>query len=190
MSVPHYFIALALPDEAKAFLHSRSGLLKESFSFRKWVAEEDYHITLSFLGASDTNKWQACMGKVAQAVKHMQPFTVHVSSINTFGRAEQPRILWYEPEIVPSIYPIQKQITDICIENGFHVSTKPYTPHITLAKNYKGEIPFGSSQRKEWDDILGRGITFIADRISIYRIELGRIPRYEEVMGLALGPNQ
>ena len=50
--VPHYFVAVTLPRHIKEILSNYKEEMKDELPFRSWVHEEDYHITLSFLGSA------------------------------------------------------------------------------------------------------------------------------------------
>ncbi len=60
MKRSHYFIAVPLTAEAKQAIARFSSNAAPSLPFRTWVHEEDYHITLAFLGDVPPKKWRRC----------------------------------------------------------------------------------------------------------------------------------
>ncbi|WP_050616098.1 RNA 2',3'-cyclic phosphodiesterase [Bacillus testis] len=186
MKVTHYFIAMALPEEAKSFLWNTSNRIKDQFPFKKWVFKEDYHMTLAFLGASESATSTDCMKDIADMLKGQQPFSLDIHSIGIFGRREKPRILWAKPELDESIYKLQRKIADICRGHGYQISGQPFTPHITIAKNYIGEPAFGDRQLEECSQEMGEGITCMAERISLFEIDPDKTPKYKEAIQISL----
>ena len=50
----HYFWAISLSDDVKETVYGKFEKLNESFPYKRWVHEFDYHITLTFLGLHRT----------------------------------------------------------------------------------------------------------------------------------------
>ncbi|MED1488739.1 RNA 2',3'-cyclic phosphodiesterase [Bacillus smithii] len=174
----HYFFALRLPDETKEYLYS----WRRQFSlpFKRWVHPNDYHITFAFLGDADPKLLQKAVDTVKRIVEKTPPFSVQIDSIGTFGRKESPRIFWAGTKQNNRLFDIQKQVFQAAKEAGFQLDSKPFRPHITLAKKWNGDISFtdatGFLYAKPPSHI------FQADSVVLYQTHLDRSPMYEEIV--------
>ena len=96
----------------------------------KWVHPEDRHITLVFLGDVDPDQ-RPCIEQAADRV-HGTPFHLEIDQIGYWRR---PRILGCGPTHPPES--LQRLVDDLQRELsicGFRPETRPYSPHITLAR--------------------------------------------------------
>lgn len=137
------FAAIPLDFPTKANLASQTVQIKEIYSFRKWVHEQDYHITLKFLGDTEpgtADKVQESLARIAAAT---QPFTLMLNGLGTFGRAERPDILWAgvagDLERLNELY---SRVEPAMTALGYAAEGRPYRPHITVARKYSGADAF------------------------------------------------
>ena len=63
----HYFWAVKLPDAIKQTIHDELNNVQPIFQFQRWVHRDDYHITLAFLGAADSQRLQTAINLVVNA---------------------------------------------------------------------------------------------------------------------------
>ena len=82
---PHYFWAVRLPDAVKDIIFEKFAELKDIFPFKRWVHQDDYHITLSFLGSAEKQKLDTVVDFVEDAIKNESAFPLQIEGINTFG---------------------------------------------------------------------------------------------------------
>ena len=69
------------------------------------------------------------------------------------------------------LFQLQKQVHVICEENGFSLETRPYHPHITVARKWIGEEKFHLESIKEVPEI-----SFQADTITLYESHVKENP--------------
>ncbi|WP_042345239.1 RNA 2',3'-cyclic phosphodiesterase [Bacillus massiliigorillae] len=181
MNQHHYFIALSLPEHVKNQLHTKVNVLQERYDFKKWVHKEDFHITLAFLGASDEQKWQNCMEKVAEQLKDYSAFPLRLTHFGVFGHHDKPRIFWCGPQYEECLYTLQTKVSEACKQSGYILDTKPFNPHITIARKYNNEMNFTEEHLKECNDIIEEGISFEACRISLFETHMDKVPKYQEL---------
>ena len=80
----HFFFALVLPDDIKAYLNAVTEQLKPDFPFKKWLHPADYHITMAFLGnAPDTLKEDA-LGRVESELANEASFGLELGRYRRF----------------------------------------------------------------------------------------------------------
>ncbi len=177
----HYFFALTLPDKVKVHLSNISEQLKTSLPFKSWVHPEDYHITLAFLGHADQRRLAESVLNVKAALTNVHSFRVELNQMGTFGRPNLPRILWVNTTERPSLAEVRNHVYTSCIEAGFELETRPFKPHITIARKWMGQ---GEFQMAAVEKILGtslQGPAFSIEEAVLYRTHLDKVPKYEIV---------
>ncbi|MGM9924270.1 MAG: RNA 2',3'-cyclic phosphodiesterase [Bacillus sp. (in: firmicutes)] len=177
----HYFIAIPLPEEVKCFLGGEAQKISKKYPFHKWVHQEDFHITLAFLGASEVQKWQNCIEKVAEAIRDEQPFSLELTHFGTFGQPQKPRIFWCGLKYEERLFRLQRLVFAACKQSGYSLADQPFNPHITMARKYKGETAFSEHDLAACDADLGRGISFQAQKVSLFESHIDKVPKYQEI---------
>ncbi|HKK46715.1 MAG TPA: RNA 2',3'-cyclic phosphodiesterase [Balneolaceae bacterium] len=121
------FIALPLPDSVKEHLSA----LKQPNEGMRWQ-DGKYHLTLKFLGDTEDGKArevQQTLGKI-----NVTPFTMSLDGFGYFPKRGQPKVLWVGVEENKQLFELQKKIEDACSLIGFEPESRPFKPHITLAR--------------------------------------------------------
>lgn len=180
----HFFFALTLPNEVKEELHNRIEKLNFSFPFKKWLHFADYHITMAFLGDASEPMRKEAVRFIQKALENETAFELTLNNMGTFGRRDQPRILWAGVDFNPRLFAIQAKVYQSCQDAGFTLDTKPFKPHITIAKKYIGENVFLLEQASDLVAIKHR--TFLASQITLYQTHIGETPSYEPIVSIKL----
>ena len=126
------FFALWLDD--KTVQHIQQNILKHFLPCQgRLVAENNWHITLAYFGASDINT-QACLEENAEKV-NSQPFELELSKCGFWPR---PKVAWLGVKETPDVlkdlvHDIQQNIQPC----GFKAEARIYQPHVTLVRKAK-----------------------------------------------------
>ena len=126
------FIALDIPAEVRLRLTEYMERTRPLAPQARWARVEGLHVTLKFIGhVSD-----ATVGQIKAALVSIRtpPFTVRFEGVGFFPNAKAARVFWagvdggeHLPRLATSI--------DAALEKfGFPLETKPYHPHLTLAR--------------------------------------------------------
>ncbi len=123
------FVGLALPDTHRQQLEA----LQNGISGARWVASQNLHITLRFIGEVDENVAEdiATALDVVRAV----PMDVTLKNIGTFGRP--PHALWVGVEDEPkgALANLHATIDGVLVRAiGLKPEGRKYIPHVTLAR--------------------------------------------------------
>lgn len=180
----HYFWAVRLPDEAKQLIHARLETNKNLFQFKRWVHECDYHITLAFLGNAGREQLDASKEFIGQAISNIASFPLSINHIGVFGKPDSPRIFWGGTVREEKLYQLQKHVYRACIQAGFTLEKRPFTPHITLARKWSGEH-FEGQWLTEYNPFKDE-ITFHVNEVVLYQTQIGSTPKYKTVTNLLL----
>lgn len=175
----HFFYALKLPTTIKLQLKEICDRLKRELLFRRWVHDEDYHITLAFLGGADEEQLQASQDYVKEALQGVSPFLLSVNHLGIFGKQDSPRILWAGVEEAEQLNKVRDLTFHACTKAGFKLEKRPFRPHITLARKWSGPVLFPEDFLEKENPFLDHKLSFYANEIVLYETHLDKIPKYE-----------
>lgn len=123
------FVALDFPLSLREAL---APLFREKIPGAKWASPEQLHLTLRFLGECPEATFEALRSGLREIA--VPPFTLALQGVGTFPNPERPRVLWAGLEAGPELYALQNQIEALAQDLGFSPETKPFSPHLTLAR--------------------------------------------------------
>ncbi|RUL52042.1 RNA 2',3'-cyclic phosphodiesterase [Lysinibacillus antri] len=181
----HYFFAVKLPNEVKSFLNEWVQKNKKTFPFKRWVHEQDYHITLAFLGNVEKELLSQTV-KSAKVLLKGQRFSLTLNKIGTFGAVKSPRIFWADVEHSAELNNIQSFVYNHCLDLGFELDKKPFRPHITLARKWDSEQPFHQDSLTFITTEDGEKLTFTVNEIILYESHIEETPKYKEFASFPL----
>ncbi len=177
---PHYFIAIRLPAEIRAFL--RRIQKKESQGFARFVHEEDLHLTLVFIGKCSDTQLKYLKERLRELVADWSPFRLQLSTTGIFGRADQPRIFWYGVKEEPKLHAYREIVFQEVKKLGFSLDERPFSPHITLARKWTSHHEYQKGKHTEeveqsWE----------VEEIVIYETKVAELPKYHVVESFLFG---
>ncbi|NMD72738.1 RNA 2',3'-cyclic phosphodiesterase [Bacillus sp. DNRA2] len=176
----HFFYALKLPAETKSQLNKYCQQLQGELPFLRWVHGEDYHITLAFLGDAPVEKLELSKQFIQEQLSDDAEFSLTIQSLGTFGRKDSPRIFWAGVEQEPRLDAVRAAVFSACTQAGFQLESRPFHPHITLARKWKGEAPFPLTA-EQLRLSFAEPIHFLAKEVVLYQTHLDKVPKYEAI---------
>ncbi|MDF2714796.1 MAG: 2-5 ligase [Paenibacillus sp.] len=180
---PRLFVAVPIPAELKAKAGAAMNGLKRQLPFKRWVHPDDLHITLKFIGDVAPSTVPAIETALERIAARSNPFALQLSGAGTFGAPQAPRVLWAGlGDKLQPLKSLQADVESQLAELGYEPENRPYSPHVTLARQYSGTGPARKDAlaglfRPEGDSPL----EWTADRIVLYRSHFGRTPMYEPI---------
>lgn len=173
------FVAIRIPEKLQTSLGKWIEGQQQNWPFQKWIHRKDIHLTLQFLGNTTDDQQQEIVSTLDSLCKNQHPFSLHLENLGTFGVAKQPTILWADVHgEVEKLHLLQKKITTALSPIGFPPESRPYRPHMTLARKYKGQHFSKRELEKDWDL---SGDSWLVDEIVLYQTMLGKTPMYHAV---------
>lgn len=185
MNLPHYFIAIPLPNNLQNYLTEWQRELEKNFPYKQWTHKQDLHITLKFLGAASPQTVTQLQAELKQ-MEHIRSFFIQIRSIGTFGNRESPRVLWAGVKQKREIADLQRMAERCAVNQGFKEDKCKFTPHITLAKKWNG-LPLADpkleNRKKEYANLK---MNLHVEEVVLYRIYPEQSPKYDAVSTYAL----
>jgi 2'-5' RNA ligase len=132
-------LAAAVIDELKA----ATSRLHSSADGLRWTAPESWHITLQFLGNTDPEQY-TCLVPRLRAL-HSPPVSISLEALGCFDRAG---ILFAGVRLTPELLLLQERVTTATQPCGFAPESRPYQPHITLARAKGQRAVWANSKQK------------------------------------------
>jgi 2'-5' RNA ligase len=117
-----------------------------------WVQPASLHLTVKFLGETDEQVIDPLRAAVEQAIGSQMAVNVPLERLGGFPRPQSPRVLWVGPSEnweegaeAKRIAEIYATIEQTCENLRFLRETKPFSPHLTVARIKMGERHVGMS---------------------------------------------
>ncbi|WP_164779630.1 RNA 2',3'-cyclic phosphodiesterase [Paenibacillus kobensis] len=175
------FIALPLPELIKEEIGERMKAMRQKLPFQRWVHPSDLHITVQFLGDVQTERITALHEALQQSMLPLSAFEVEIHGLGVFGRSDKPSVLWAgietDAELLAALH---RSVIESTQPLGFEPETRPYRPHLTLARRYEGSD--AASELKEAVACMtGNEWSWMADHIMLYKSKFGSQPMYEAI---------
>jgi RNA 2',3'-cyclic 3'-phosphodiesterase len=183
----HYFFAAKIPNETKQLMKRHTDKLKENLPFKRWVHYMDLHITLAFLGSAPSEKLSIAVDNVHKALQELKGFQLKINGLGTFGKIESPRIFWVDTKDSVELKEVRKKVFTACLEAGFQLETRPFKPHITLARKWTGDENFQIKFLNAWNELQSEPLEFTVNEVVLYQTHLDKTPKYEEKTIYRLG---
>ncbi len=173
------FAAILLPEDVRSALAGLAGGLPGA----RWAPEENYHLTLRFIGEVD----QGFAEELAEALSHVSgaAFELRICALGSFGGA-RPRAVW--AGIAPSgpLTALRRRVESALMRAGLPPEERKFMPHITLGRT-AGARPAAVAA---WLEERGafRLPAFAADGFSLMSSRLGgAAPAYREEVRYPFG---
>jgi len=126
------FIALDIPAEVRAALTKYMERARALAHEARWARVEGLHVTLKFIGHVDDSVVEKI--KAALASIKTAPFEVTFTGVGFFPNPNAARVFWAGVDGRESLPHLASNIDSVSEKLGFPRETKPYHPHLTLAR--------------------------------------------------------
>ncbi len=180
------FVAVELDPGTRKSLRREAERLATCDADVKWVAEENLHVTMKFLGQVDRLVVPEIVKALAKAVGEVEPFRAEVVGVTFFPKPTRPKIVavGVDPVAAGRLGEVAARVDDALVEVGFGKEGRGFRAHVTLGR-VKGTKGIGALA----DALLtADGRPFgqqDVDQLTLFMSELSRAgPRYT-VLGRA-----
>ncbi len=129
------FVGLSLPEPDRHAL----GQLQCGLKNARWVAANNLHVTLRFIGAVDERQAEDYALALGSVLAH--PFDLMIKGVGTFGHP--PHNLWAGVADQPAgaLAHLQANVESALVRAGLPPEGQKFSPHVTLARLKKSMHP-------------------------------------------------
>ena len=192
------FFAIPVDDETRAVLSQTQSDMKRQLRHSRvsWVAPENFHITLHFLGDLSEEKrghiHESRRGCVPletrvetlrqrfQELAFPAPFDIRLCGADAFPSKKDPKTLLVHAQMHPSLFGVYKRLADLLVSLGHDIDERSFRPHVTL-----GRVRVRAEALKP--ECLDTATSFTAARVVLYKSHLSpEGSHYEEWVSVAL----
>jgi len=133
-----------------------------------WVAPQNLHLTLKFLGDVAASRVAEVSQTVRQAVASLAPFEFECRGLGAFPRIERPNNVWIGcGEGAQALIALAQRLDDGLSQLGFARESRPLVPHLTLGRLRRGgKAPAGLIR------LLRENAEFVAGRTCVRQVIL------------------
>jgi RNA 2',3'-cyclic 3'-phosphodiesterase len=127
------FIGIPIPEMVTQRLSSLAAGLPGA----RWVAPQNYHLTLRFLGEVDEGVAQ----DIDEALDYVAApaFAVTLDGLGSFGKGHKQRALWAGVAACDPLVHLRDKVESALVRAGRPPEGRKFSPHVTLA--YLDEAP-------------------------------------------------
>lgn len=169
------FVAIDLPEAVKDHL----ALLASGIPGARWVADDQYHLTLRFIGDVDGLVYDDVMGALDE-IRH-PPLTLQLRGVGHFPPKGVPRVLWAGVAPNEDLVDLRNKVERRLVRAGLEPERRKFHPHVTIAR-------FGDVHKDRVARFLGanglfRTEPFEAQEMQLYRSYLHDSGALHEIVG-------
>jgi 2'-5' RNA ligase len=169
------FIAIELPEEIKNALQRLQLRLRQTGADVKWVAQQNIHLTLKFLGEIDDEKANSLSQAIEDIAKRHSVFTLHIAKLGAFPKRESPRVIWVgigqgDEQVKKIALALEEKIALL----GIPKEERPFSSHITIGRtrsmfNRQNLI----QELKKLEDSFALDVKeFLVDKLTLFKSTL------------------
>jgi 2'-5' RNA ligase len=130
------FVAVELDPGTRRSLRREVERLMTCGADVKWVAEENLHVTMKFLGQVDRLVVPEIVKALAKAVGEVEPFRAEVAGVAFFPKPTRPKIVaaGVDPVAAGRLGEVMARLEDALVEVGFGKENRGFRAHVTLGR--------------------------------------------------------
>jgi len=128
------FIAIELPSNIIDGLRNVQEELKDKSNKPSWAKPENIHLTLKFLGDTETGKIESMVNILEGIAGKSFSFEISVKGVGTFPAAGNPRVIWVGIEENKDMLQLYNNIEEGLATLGFEKERRDFKPHLTLGR--------------------------------------------------------
>lgn len=122
------FIAVDMPHYVK----ERLGNMFFGIPGARWIAEEQLHLTLRFVGEADGGVFEDIREGLGEI--KADSFTMQLKGVGYFPPRKKPKVLWVGIEKNEKLTILRNRVEAAVLKIGLPPEQRKFSPHITLAR--------------------------------------------------------
>ena len=179
------FVAVETTAEIRRRAAELAALLSGVAGDVKWVATENLHWTLQFLGEVEDLEIPELCAEVAMAAAECEPFELAAAGAGAFPSADRPRTLWIGAgQGADEMMALQTSIERRLKKRGYRAENRRFVPHLTLGR--AGRLRNSQSLVEELAALADyEAGVMLVDEVTVFASRLTRDGSLYEPLGRA-----
>ena len=135
MSRLRAFIAVELPLEIRQNVQQATlSLRRDLGTLIRWVAVENMHLTLKFLGDIQSENVEVLTQLIHTQADSFNSFDIHLSGIGSFPGPKRPRVIYIGIQAPAELEAFQRQMESATHRLGYKAEERAFAPHLTIGR--------------------------------------------------------
>ncbi len=158
------FVAIDMP----AAINRQLAALCHGVPGAKWVAPEQIHLTLRFIGEADG----PALDDIAEALDgfEAEAFSLALKGVGHFPPRHAPKVLWAGVEADDALIRLRDKVEGAIVRLGFAPEARNFAPHVTLAR--LRDAPIGRVSEYLAEHALFQTAPFAVSEFQLYSSRL------------------
>lgn len=156
------FIAIEFDNLIKEYLGEQLQLIKGYINKGNLTNQENFHLTLNFLGEVTPNQIDMLKTAISSATTKQRPFVLKFNKLGQFSRGNT-HILWVGIDKSTELEEMYNTLKNSLETYGFPTEKRGLNPHITLGREVNLKVAF---------EELNHNIHIQPKEVSVNRISL------------------
>lgn len=129
------FVAVAVPDEARARLETFAEPRRDADPDLRWVRPENWHLTLAFLGDVPADRQEPLADALAEVADRTRGFTLALGGAGAFPKPYAAKVLWLGVTTGrDELGRLAARVRTACQRVGVPPDPATFAAHLTLAR--------------------------------------------------------
>lgn len=138
------FIGLPFPPAVRCSLWEKGQKLKENSSRCRLTAEDNFHLTLRFIGETPPQTLDVLERVLLVTAKNTAAFSLTISGWGRFSRGEEAIVWAGVTQGRAPLTQLYQELNQNLAKAGFPQETRAYHPHITISRQTRLQADFTS----------------------------------------------
>jgi 2'-5' RNA ligase len=127
------FVAIEIDSQLVRQISAVVADLKPLIDGIRWVSQNNFHLTLKFLGNIEENKIELIAEALELALRPFPRFTINAKGLGVFPDLRRPRVLWIGLE-GKKLLDLVSKIETVLNPLGFSPEKREFHPHLTVGR--------------------------------------------------------
>jgi len=127
------FLAFEIPERVKAELKLGRERLRSELPRARWVRSDAQHLTLKFLGETESQRLGKLVGDLAPMIAQISSVSVQLAGAGFFPSEKRPRVAWIGGS-ADGAGRVADTVDEAAKHHGFEPERRPWALHLTQAR--------------------------------------------------------